>query len=135
MSPKPTGLIEPWRSQIDLEKLARLLYDRYRGRALRVKIRDLATRVLGVAAGHGSAPEVALRTAIHELRSRGLPIGTLDGPDGGVFWIASEDERRDVLRMLYAQRQTLLRTIAQLQAAPLHWRPLPGQTSLLPEDR
>lgn len=128
---KPTQLIDPWREQIDLEKLARLFYERHRGRGSRVKVRDLSSRVLGVKAEHGSAPDVALRDAVKELRARGLPIGTLDGPEGGIFWIATEEERRETLQMLYAQRAAILRTIALLESAELAWRPPPGQTPLL----
>lgn len=127
---KPTTLIAPWRAQIDLEELARVLYTRHRGKALRVKIRELSSRVLGVPASHGSAPEVALRNALAELRGKGLPIGSLDGPEGGVFWIGSEAERAEVLGMLYSQRNAVLRSIELLRGATLEWRDLPGQMRL-----
>lgn len=127
---KPTALIAPWRDQIDLAVVARTLYDRHRGKALRVKIRDLSARILGVPASHGSAPEVALRNALAELRKMGLPIGSLDGPDGGVFWISSETERAEALAMLYAQRNAVMASIELLKGATLEWRDLPGQMQL-----
>jgi hypothetical protein len=127
---KPSGLIAPWRDQIDLEKLAKVLYGRHRGKALRVKLRDLASRILGVPASHGSAPEVALRGALAELRRLGLPIGSLDGPGGGVFWIADEAERREALQVLFAQRTAVLRSIELLKSASLEWKPPPKQTNL-----
>ncbi len=130
---KPRGLVDPWREQIDPAALARVLYGRHRGKALRVKLRDLAVRVLGVPAGHGSAPEVALRNALADLRRQGYPIGSLDGPDGGVFWIGSESERREALAMLYAQRNAVLRSIALLEGADLEWHDPPGQLAMLPE--
>lgn len=128
---KPRGLIDPYAEQIDPRRLARRLYDRHQGKARRIKLRDLAHSLLGIPSRHGSAPEVALRNALSQLRAQGLPIGSLDGPDGGIFWIATDEERREALRGLYAQRRALQRAIDALESAQLEWREPEGQVALI----
>jgi hypothetical protein len=128
---RPAGLIDHWARRIRLEDLARLLFERHRDYERRVKVRDLGAALLGVVPRHGSAQEVALREAVSKLVEKCLPIGTEPGADGGVWWIASEDERRGVLVPLMGQVRALQRRIEAVQHAPLDFRLPTGQEQLL----
>lgn len=119
---RPAGLIDPWARRINLEDLARLLHERHRGYDRRVKVRDLGAAVLGMVPKHGSAQDVALRETVSKLVDAGLPIGTEPGPDGGIWWIATEHERLGVLVPLMGLVRSLQRRIDAVQHASLDFR-------------
>lgn len=129
---RPSGMIDPLLDKIDLGDLAHFMFSRHRGRAKRVKTRDVAAAVLGVVARHGSAEDVSIREAIGQLVAAGCPIAGESGPDGGFFWLDSEAERQAALIPLRASLRTLQRRIDALQSASLHCIPdlIPGQQRL-----
>jgi len=128
----PVELIAPYRAQLDRAALAGRLQAGHRGRAQRIKLRDLAVVCFGQTATHGSAREVALRSVLAELVQQGAAIATEPGPDGGVWWLADETERQAVLSQLALQIKALRARVTQLERARLAtWSPAQG--TLLPE--
>lgn len=130
MGRKPTGMIEPYAQLLDPERIARLLYDRHRGKARRIKLKDLGIVMFGEIIKRDGAAGVALRNTVSGMIDHGVPIGSEPGPDGGYYWIATETERREVVALLRSQIYTVQRRCEAILGASLEYRAPRGQAGL-----
>lgn len=106
------------------QEIVALLRARANGRERRMKLEFMAV-VLGFRDWqHGNATDVAIRNAVSDLVNEGCPLASEPGPDGGVWWIGNEDERRGALALLHAQVRALTQRIKHLEVASLDgWTP------------
>lgn len=114
------SLVDELKTRVNRNDVVAYLSTAHRGHAERVKVRDLTVRFLGVSAFHADEPPVvAVAEIVRELVLSGSPIGSVPGGHGGIYWIATEQERASALRYLESIRDSLDTRIDALRAAEL----------------
>ena len=72
-----------------------------------------------------------MRERLAELVKDGLPIASEPGPEGGIWWLETEQERMAAMGPLIQQQRALSHRIDSLRTASLAYRPPRGQQTLL----
>lgn len=129
---RPGDLIDPIKDRINPKTVARYLYDHCRGHERRIKCEDLSRELSGHAGrGGNNAADVAMRETLTFLVKSKLPIGSLNGPTGGFWWIDSEKDRQRVVRQLRALARSTNRKADHLESiTSFEYRDPPGQEEL-----